>query len=61
MSFVIEKETESICAYCGKIAETRPYGKDGADICFYCAMKNEKQTREIFGMLVCPSEGTMPS
>lgn len=61
MSFVIEKETESICTCCGKVAETRPYGKDGADICFSCAMKNEKQTREMFGMLICPSGGEMPS
>lgn len=29
------------CEYCGKVDELRPYGKNGAKICFDCAMKPE--------------------
>lgn len=35
------------CEYCGKISELRPYGKNGAKICFECGMKPEnKQTTD---------------
>jgi len=46
--FVIEEEPEGICEYCGKEAETRPYGKKGARICFECGMANEKETKANF-------------
>jgi hypothetical protein len=36
---IIEGEPEMICHECGKIAETRPYGHNGAEICFECAEK----------------------
>jgi hypothetical protein len=29
------------CEYCGTVAELRPYGKNGAKICFECGMKPE--------------------
>lgn len=29
------------CEYCGKLDELRPYGKNGAKICFECGMKPE--------------------
>jgi len=32
------------CEYCGKSAELRPYGKDGAWICFKCGMEHEEET-----------------
>lgn len=50
--FVIQQESEETCEYCGKKSETRPYGKNGARICFGCAMKNEDETRENFGLLL---------
>ena len=36
---IIEPEPDFICTECGKIAETRPYGKGGAEICHDCGMK----------------------
>ena len=41
---VIEVETPQQCDYCGGIAELRPYGRDGAAICFPCAQKNRQET-----------------
>jgi hypothetical protein len=29
------------CEYCGKVDELRPYGKNGAKICYDCGMKPE--------------------
>lgn len=47
---IIGSEDESApkkCEYCGKIAELRPYGINGANICFECGMKHEnKDTTE---------------
>lgn len=45
---VIEKEDDEKCECCGKIAELRPYGKNGANVCFECAMKDEKTAKEMF-------------
>lgn len=42
IAFIFE-EKDDICEECGKIAELRPYGKNGAKICFECGMKNEKE------------------
>jgi hypothetical protein len=36
---VIEPEPDNICHECGKIAETRPYGPGGSEICFDCSQK----------------------
>lgn len=44
----IEEEVAEKCEYCGKIAELRPYGKNGANICFHCAMKDEKTAKDMF-------------
>ena len=38
---IIAEEEDRECQLCGKIAECRPYGPDGKDICFTCAMKPE--------------------
>jgi|HubBroStandDraft_2_1064218.scaffolds.fasta_scaffold08372_9 hypothetical protein len=35
---------EDKCEYCGKVDDLRPYGKNGARICFSCAMKPENKT-----------------
>lgn len=37
----ISVEDDSACEYCGTITECRPYGEDGKQICFECAMKPE--------------------
>lgn len=44
---VIEAEPDFICAFCGKVSETRPYGPNGEEICFDCGMKNEEQTEAV--------------
>lgn len=36
---VIEAEPEMICHECGKVAETRPYGPGGSEICWECGEK----------------------
>lgn len=36
---IIKAEPEMICHECGKINETRPYGKGGAEICYDCGEK----------------------
>lgn len=34
---IIKGEEPQQCDMCGKVAELRPYGKDGACICFPCS------------------------
>jgi hypothetical protein len=46
--FVISKQEPQVCEYCGKIAELRPYGKNGANICFQCGMDNIEETKKQF-------------
>jgi ribosomal protein L32 len=46
---VIQEEPETVCAYCGTIAECRPYGKNYERICFDCGMKDEETTRKRMG------------
>jgi phage/plasmid primase-like uncharacterized protein len=36
------------CSACGKEEELRPYGKDGAWVCFECAMKDEAEAGRQF-------------
>lgn len=43
---VIEAEPNSICHWCGKIAETRPYGPGFSEICYDCGMKDEPGTQK---------------
>ncbi len=38
------------CTECGDEAELRPYGKNGAMVCFFCAMKDEQEAKRQFGM-----------
>lgn len=40
---VLGVEKPQQCDYCGKIAELRPYGRNGASICFECGNKPENQ------------------
>jgi hypothetical protein len=41
-------ETHKECEICGKSAELRPYGPNGANVCFECGMKDEKTTIQMF-------------
>ncbi|WP_428025057.1 hypothetical protein [Arcobacter sp.] len=43
---IIEEEEPDFCEYCGKLAELRPYGKNGARICFNCGIKNKEETNK---------------
>jgi hypothetical protein len=50
----IAVEPDRTCELCGKVAECRPYGPNGEQVCFDCGMKDEpaatKRMREnIFG------------
>ena len=36
---IAEEIDKKMCEYCGKIAETRPYGRNNEEICFECGMK----------------------
>ena len=43
---------ERQCSVCGKIAELRPYGKNGAWVCFECGMKDEEEATRQFAKLI---------
>jgi len=43
---VIYEEPPQKCEFCGKIKETRPYGKDGKEICFDCMTATPKAEKE---------------
>jgi len=42
---------EGKCYLCGKVTEVRPYGKDGATVCFDCAKKDMEETDRQFRKL----------
>lgn len=50
MTIFLRQTKPQGCDYCGKVDELRPYGKNGAWICFKCGMKpeNRKQTDAAF-------------
>lgn len=43
---IIQEESPQACQMCGVIAETRPYGPNGEEICFDCGMKDEETTKK---------------
>jgi hypothetical protein len=43
---VIAVERDRRCTACGKVDECRPYGKDGAQVCFGCAMATPESKAE---------------
>lgn len=50
------------CAYCHQVKDLRPYGKDGARICFDCAMKPEnKETTELMLQNVLDGKDNQPT
>lgn len=46
----ISKEPSQKCELCGNIAECRPYGPKGEEICFECGIKDIKGTEERMGI-----------
>jgi hypothetical protein len=50
-TIIIEQTANSKCELCGKIAETRPYGPHGENICFDCGMKNKGETKKALAKL----------
>lgn len=44
----ISKAKMAPCSICKKYEELRPYGKDGAWVCFDCGKKDEKTMHEQF-------------
>ena len=49
---VIEAEPDFLCFLCGKIAETRPYGPNGEEICYDCGMKDIETTNRMMGKIL---------
>lgn len=55
-AIIIKHTEDDVCEQCGKVAELRPYGKNGASICYECGMLDEKETeknmkRILFGVV----------
>lgn len=55
---VIEAEPDFLCFKCGKVAETRPYGPNGEEICYECGMADRETTD---GMMAIKLFGDAPS
>lgn len=49
---LIESTGDATCSDCGKVDELRPYGKDGAWVCFDCMMKDEEEGKRQFNKLL---------
>ena len=47
-TLVIADEKDGKCEECSAIDELRPYGKNGANVCFDCAMKDEENAKAMF-------------
>ena len=47
-TFIIELEGVGECELCGAIAELRPYGPNGENICFECGKKDIETVRKKF-------------
>jgi formylmethanofuran dehydrogenase subunit E len=45
---IIDIEESKKCELCGELAECRPYGPNGEQICFECGMKDEETTKKKF-------------
>ena len=48
---VLEQTAPAECSDCGLAKELRPYGKDGAWVCFSCGMKDEEEASRQFSKL----------
>ena len=52
MHTTIIRPADGKCSDCGNIDELRPYGKNGAFVCFDCAMKDEEEAKRQFGKIL---------
>ena len=50
-TIVVTETAPAECTQCSKVAELRPYGKDGAFVCFQCGMKDEPEMEKQFNKL----------
>lgn len=50
--FIAEDPFHEACDLCGKVDELRPYGPQGEEVCFECAMKDEAAAKRGFRKLV---------
>jgi len=44
----IAEQAPATCEACGKLDELRPYGKNGANVCFDCAMQDPATAARMF-------------
>lgn len=51
-TFYLQSEASDKCEICGKVAELRPYGPNGENICFSCGMKDEETTKAQFNKML---------
>lgn len=58
--FIAEDRFHEACQMCGKVDELRPYGPNGEEVCFDCAMKDEAAARRGFRKLVLGIEEEQP-
>ncbi len=49
---VVMRTSPRKCDLCGKIAELRPYGPKGENVCFPCGMKDEAAAKRQFRKVV---------
>jgi hypothetical protein len=49
---VIEPTPPAKCEMCGAFKELRPYGPNGENVCFDCAMKDEAAAKRGFNRLI---------
>ena len=54
--FIAADEFHEACELCGKVAELRPYGPKGEEVCFTCGMKDKAATERGFARLVLGEE-----
>lgn len=50
--FHIRATPPAECELCGKIDELRPYGPEGENVCFDCAMKDRAATERQFAKAI---------
>ena len=53
---IIEPEPDFLCFQCGKIAETRPYGPNGEEICYECGQKDLETTSRMMNKVLFGKE-----
>ncbi len=48
----IAQQADEVCEMCGAVAECRPYGPNGENICFDCGMKDPETTEKRMGQYI---------